>query len=171
MNNSSNIQEWDFDDSYTGFNGSISTHSFKVGSFSRMATYWPSIVFQDDSYTLQEILFNGSLPGNSGGWLQSAMNINGLNNSGLANVPLTADGNFGVSVFYDRNDQKIFDLERNQSVGGWIPGKCRPCYRPATVKPLIANDFIIQAHCLCPSSQLPPLERLPSRDILTFRTS
>jgi hypothetical protein len=133
VDNSSNIREWDFDDSYTGSSGSISTHSFKIGAFSRMATYWPSIVFQDDSYMLQEILFNQSQQGNSGGWLQSAMNVDGLNNSGLANVPLTANGNFGVSVFYDRNDQKLFELARNQSVGGWIPGKYESRYCLATI--------------------------------------
>jgi hypothetical protein len=120
---------------------------------------------------LQEILFNSSLQGNSGGWLQNAMNVNGLNNSGLANVPLTADGDFGVSVFYDRNDQKLFELARNQSVGGWIPGKYGPRYCLATLMQLVANDFITQAHCLCPSSLLPPLERLLCHEILIFRTS
>jgi hypothetical protein len=126
----------------TAFNGSISTHDFKIGTFSRMATYWPSLVFQDDSYMLQEILYNGSLPGNIGNWLQSAVNVNGLNHSGLANVPLTANGNYGVSILYDRNDQKLFDLQRNQSVGGWIPGKCRPCHSPTSAEPLIANDLL-----------------------------
>jgi hypothetical protein len=157
VDNSSNIQEWDFADSYTGFNGSISTHSFKIGAFSRMATYFPSIIFQDDSYMLQEILYNGTIPGNSGGWSQSAMNVNGLNNSGLADVPLTANGNFGVSVFYNRNDQKLFDLARNQSVGGWTPGKCGPCYRLAKPRPLLnrcllmtsSSRYIVSAHPLC----------------------
>jgi hypothetical protein len=135
-----------------------------------MATYWPSIVFQDESYMLQEILYNGSLLGNSGGWSQSAMNINGLNNSGLANVPLTADGSFGVSVFYNRDDQKLFAVERNQSVGGWIPGKYGSCDNPTAVKVLIANNLTIQAPCLCLSSLLPPLELLPSRDHPINRT-
>jgi hypothetical protein len=68
---------------------------------------WPSIIFQDDSNMLQEILLNTTTPGNDGGWSHSAVDVNGLSNSGLADVPLTANGNFGVNLFYDRNDQSM----------------------------------------------------------------
>lgn len=86
---------------------------------------------------LQEILYNSSIPGNIGWWSQSAMDVQGLNNSGLAGMSLTANGNLGVSVFYDRNDQKLFDLARNQSVGGWTPGKCGPYYKLAIPQVLL----------------------------------
>jgi hypothetical protein len=83
-----------------------------------MATYWKSIVFQDDSYVLQEILAASD-------WEQSSLDVIGVNNSGLAIIPWTADEN-STSVFYDRNDNKLFNLQGNQSVSRWVPGKCIP---------------------------------------------
>jgi hypothetical protein len=117
VNNTNNIKEWDFVDSYSGSIGSISSLNFKIGTSSRMVAYWTSTVFQDDSYALQEI------QATSAGWEQVAMDVNGLNNSGLAIVPLAANNTFsGFSVLYDRDDGKLFDLQRNQSAG-WVPGK------------------------------------------------
>jgi hypothetical protein len=94
-----------------------------------MVAYWPSLVFQDSDGMMQEILYN-----KSGGWSQSSLGVRGWNSSGLAEVPLSQNfTNYGVDVFYQRDDQRVIEFSRNSSIGGWSAGMyilflCMQCY-------------------------------------------
>jgi len=104
----------------------MSNYNFSVGNTSRMASYWPSLVFQDGSGMVQEILYNSSISGNQGGWSQRSLGVLGWNSSGLAEVPLSANfTTYGIDLLYQRDDQKLIDFARNSSVGGWSTGTYR----------------------------------------------
>jgi hypothetical protein len=103
----------------TGSSGSISQLTYTAGRYSGLVSYWPSIVFQDDEGTLQEIQYN--LTKSTTGWSQNSLNVIGWNSSRLAEVPLRADFlNGGVNVFYQRDDQEMISFGRNSSL--WSPG-------------------------------------------------
>ncbi|KAF2669635.1 hypothetical protein BT63DRAFT_373088 [Microthyrium microscopicum] len=125
-NNASLIKEWNFNESSdTGASGSISSLTFRTGASSRMSSYWPSLVFQDDSGTLTEIFYNSSVSQQA--WNQRGLGLVGRNNSGLAEVPLTTNlaqntntpVDFGMGIFYQRDDFKPFDATRGTNLGAW----------------------------------------------------
>jgi hypothetical protein len=117
------LREWNFVNSYTGANGSLSSFTFTSGTSSRLVSYWPSIIFQDGSNQVQGIVYNWSEPGNKEGWYQSPLDLRGWNGSGLAAVPLRQDyADGGVNLFYQRDDQKLLAYSGNISIG-WSVGR------------------------------------------------
>ncbi|KAL7798574.1 hypothetical protein V8C37DRAFT_368331 [Trichoderma ceciliae] len=116
VNNAGLLQEWWFREqeipsaqTWNG-NGSLSPNGWKAGVSSRLATYWPSLILQDDSDQVQEIYYyNGS-------WTQNALGLACQNHSAFAVVPysVSAGREGGESFIYQRDDQKLLVEERKQ---------------------------------------------------------
>ena len=127
LDDSNIIRGWDFfsDPDRTDLNGTISRYSFSAGSNTRMGSYWPSLIFQDASESVQEIIWNKSLSiSDSDGWSQRSIGVQGWSHSGLAEVPLSPNfANYGVNLLYQRDDGKLIDFSRNNSLTGWSIGK------------------------------------------------
>lgn len=88
----------------------MSTNGFSAGASSRLATYWPSVIFQDDSGQVREAYYAEP------GWTQSALGLQCQNHSAFAEVPysINAGREGGEKVIYQRDDQKLRIGERTQ---------------------------------------------------------
>ncbi|KAL7932961.1 hypothetical protein V8C35DRAFT_66923 [Trichoderma chlorosporum] len=95
------------------FNGSgiMSSKGWKAAGDSKIATYWPSVIFQDDSDQMQEAYYANLT------WTQTAVGLESLNNSAFAEVPysVTAGRFGGEKILYQQSDQKLLIEERNNS--------------------------------------------------------
>ncbi|KAL7924018.1 hypothetical protein ACQKWADRAFT_288555 [Trichoderma austrokoningii] len=91
-------------------NGSMSPNAWKAGVGSRFASYWPSVVVQDDTSQVQELYYNGS-------WSRNNLDLACQNHSAFAEIPLSVKGGLiGAENFiYQRDDQKLFIEGRKQS--------------------------------------------------------
>ncbi|KAL7942615.1 hypothetical protein V8C42DRAFT_354739 [Trichoderma barbatum] len=119
LNEANEIQEWYFREqdspssSAQTFNGSgiMSSKGWKAAENSKVATYWPSVIFQDDSDHMQEAYYANLT------WAQSAVGLECRNNSAFAEVPYSVNaGRFrGERLIYQRDDQKLLVEERDNS--------------------------------------------------------
>ncbi|KAF3075905.1 hypothetical protein CFAM422_001637 [Trichoderma lentiforme] len=95
------------------FNGSgiMSSKGWKAAGDSKIASYWPSVIFQDDSDQMQEAYYANLT------WAQSELGLKCQNNSAFAEVPYSvAAGRFGgEKLIYQQDDQKLRIEERNNS--------------------------------------------------------
>ncbi|KAK0761409.1 hypothetical protein N5P37_006359 [Trichoderma harzianum] len=95
------------------FNGSgiMSSKGWKAAGDSKIASYWPSVIFQDDSDQMQEAYYANLT------WAQSEVGLKCQNNSAFAEVPYSvAAGRFGgEKLIYQQDDQKLHIEERNNS--------------------------------------------------------
>lgn len=99
-------------------NGSMSPNAWKAGVGSRLTSYWPSVIVQDDTSQLQEIYYNGS-------WSQNNLGLACQNHSAFAEMPVSIKGGLtGAENFvYQRNDQKLFIEARKDSTASASTGK------------------------------------------------
>lgn len=99
-------------------NGSMSPNAWKAGVGSRFASYWPSVVVQDETSQVQELYYNGS-------WSQNNLGLACQNHSAFAEIPLSTKGGLiGAENFiYQRDDQKLFIEGRKQSTASVSTGK------------------------------------------------
>lgn len=97
---------------------------------SKLTSYWPSIIFQDGSNTVQEIVHNGSA-----GWAKVDIGLKAQDYTSMAEVNVPGDTglvgtSWGTKLFYQRDDGKLFAVSRNQTLGSWSAGE--PLSRRAT---------------------------------------
>ncbi|KAK1254112.1 hypothetical protein MKX08_008107 [Trichoderma sp. CBMAI-0020] len=110
------IQEWEVQEhpgaATNNLNGTISSLGLKPGPNSRLATYWPSLIFQDDLNQLQETYFTTSSK-----WLQNPLNISPQNHSALAEIVYSASSarKGGGNFIYQGGDQKLQAEGRSSS--------------------------------------------------------
>ncbi|EHK18003.1 uncharacterized protein TRIVIDRAFT_226121 [Trichoderma virens Gv29-8] len=119
LNDANEIQEFYFREqdspspSAQTFNGSgiMSSKGWKAAGDSKIATYWPSVIFQDGSGQMQEAYYANLT------WAQTAVGLKCQNNSAFAEVPYSViAGRFGGErLIYQRDDQKLLVEERNNS--------------------------------------------------------
>ena len=120
LDDSNIIQEWNDDPSNapTG-NGSISAKGWKVGATSRLAAYWPNILYQDDSDVFHHIGINDN------GWAEDAAKLGKVamfKHTGLVVVPRD-QSNTAVEAIYQRSDRKIGVYKSAlKSPGNWSYG-------------------------------------------------
>jgi hypothetical protein len=102
----------------------MSPNGWKAGENSRFASYWPSLVLQDDSNQVQEILYH------NGGWIQNDLGLACQNHSAFAEVPYSISGGIdgGEVYIYQRDDQKLLVEGRKQSTSGLSVGKSMTSY-------------------------------------------
>jgi hypothetical protein len=88
----------------------MSTYGWKVGVSSRLAAYWPSVIFQDDSGQIQEAYYANL------GWTQKGLGLKCQNHSAFIEVPysINAGREGGEKIIYQRDDQKLLIEERTQ---------------------------------------------------------
>ncbi|PNP41792.1 hypothetical protein TGAMA5MH_06385 [Trichoderma gamsii] len=111
LNNENILQEWYFreqDSAYPSaqtFSGSgpMSPNGWKASPNTRLAAYWPSVIFQDGNNQVQEA-YDANLT-----WARSSKGLKSRNGSALAEVPSSVlGGRFGGDkILYQRDDQKL----------------------------------------------------------------
>lgn len=112
------IQEWEVLEQkvpkvqISNQNGTISSLGLKPGANSRLATYWPSLIFQDDVNQLQETYYT-----TSNKWLQNPLNLSSQNHSALAEVTYSTNSarQGGGNFIYQGDDQKLLAEGRSSS--------------------------------------------------------
>lgn len=104
-------QNWRDGGPVTGFSDSIVNASFTPAADSRLATYWPSTVYQDSDGSVQEIYFNLT---NGGYQKPASLAVSGTAAGPLIALPLTpAHGGKELRVLYRRSDGKLYEFNRN----------------------------------------------------------
>lgn len=101
-------------------NGTISSLGLKPGPNTRLATYWPSLIFQDDLNQLQETYYTTSSK-----WLQNPLNISPQNHSALVEIVYSASSarKGGGNFIYQGDDQKLQAEGRSSSTTSLKAGK------------------------------------------------
>ncbi|KAL7893630.1 hypothetical protein HDV63DRAFT_183290 [Trichoderma sp. SZMC 28014] len=111
LNSQNILQEWYFREqdstspSAQTFSGSgpMSPNGWKASPNSRLAAYWPSVIFQAENNGLQEA-YDANLT-----WVRNPKGLQSRNGSALAELPSSViEGRFGGDrILYQRNDQKL----------------------------------------------------------------
>ncbi|KAL6898211.1 hypothetical protein GGI43DRAFT_428447 [Trichoderma evansii] len=116
LNDENMLQEWYFREqdsaspsaqTFTG-SGPMSPNGWKAAPNTRIAAYWPSVIYQDESNQMKEA-YDANLT-----WAQSAVGLQTRNGSPFAEVPYSVNaGRFGgEKILYQRDDQKLILEER-----------------------------------------------------------
>lgn len=111
------IQEWYFREqdsaspsaqTFAG-SGPMSSNGWKAAANTRLAAYWPSVIFQDESNQMQEV-YDANLT-----FVRSAVGLKSRNGSAFAELPysVTAGRYGGEKILYQRDDQKLILEERS----------------------------------------------------------
>ncbi|OCK74086.1 hypothetical protein K432DRAFT_364028 [Lepidopterella palustris CBS 459.81] len=108
-----NEWSWDITDSTLGTSGSLTPYTIPTGSDSRLASYWPFIIYQDAGLGLHEVVYDCRFPGC---WFNRTLNQTGYDGADIVIVP--AQQNLReMNIIYQRGDQKLMSLDRNSTNG------------------------------------------------------
>ncbi|OTA08629.1 hypothetical protein A9Z42_0003280 [Trichoderma parareesei] len=117
LNDQDEIQEWVFREQQDVTSSSAQTHNgsgiisskgWKAGTNSRLASYWPSVIYQDSDNLMQEA-YCANLT-----WNQEKVGLKCHEGSAFAEIPYGVDtaGSGGERIIYQRDDQKLLVAER-----------------------------------------------------------
>jgi hypothetical protein len=108
------IREQDF---YPGTsqNGSLSEQNYKASPSSGLSTYWPSLVYEDDSGAFYEVTFAGSITNNVWNTEQFSQPGEGISGSALVEITKTTTYT-DLTLFYQTNNGDL--VQRTRSFGG-----------------------------------------------------
>ncbi|QYT04847.1 hypothetical protein H0G86_011750 [Trichoderma simmonsii] len=97
----------------TDTKGTIDPLAYKAGPNTRIATYWPSVIFQNEVNQLEEAYFSTKSV-----WSQQLLNLSSTNHSALVEVPYSGERTGSANFIYQRDDGRLFAESRvNSSVG------------------------------------------------------
>ncbi|KAL6812894.1 hypothetical protein GGI42DRAFT_313168 [Trichoderma sp. SZMC 28013] len=97
----------------TDTTGTINSKAYKAGPNTRLASYWPSLIWQNDVNQLEEAYFTVQSV-----WDQQLLNLSSVNHSALVEVPYWGGRTGSANFIYQRDDQRLFAEWRvNASVG------------------------------------------------------
>ncbi|KAM6478336.1 hypothetical protein HDV62DRAFT_190439 [Trichoderma sp. SZMC 28011] len=97
----------------TDTKGTIDPLAYKAGPNTRIATYWPSVIFQNEVNQLEEAYFSTKSV-----WSQQLLNLSSTNHSALVEVPYWGGRTGSANFIYQRDDGRLFAESRvNSSVG------------------------------------------------------
>ncbi|ORY15318.1 hypothetical protein BCR34DRAFT_183877 [Clohesyomyces aquaticus] len=120
LDDKSTLQEFIFkDDSKTGKSGTLNSQNIKPASDTRLAAYWPLIVYQSPENTISETRYNCST-GTTDCWNNVKLDItaHGSSNS-LAVVPMGRRV-FGLFLYYQRQDEELVNYVWQDATGVWL---------------------------------------------------
>ncbi|KAK4066247.1 uncharacterized protein Triagg1_8079 [Trichoderma aggressivum f. europaeum] len=96
----------------TDTTGTINPKAYKAGPNTRIASYWPSVIFQNEVNQLEEAYFTTQSV-----WNHQLLNLSSTNHSALAEVPYWGGRTGSANFIYQRDDQRLFAERRvNASV-------------------------------------------------------
>ncbi|PTB76445.1 hypothetical protein M440DRAFT_1333822 [Trichoderma longibrachiatum ATCC 18648] len=117
LNDQDELQEWVFREQDTNsssaqtHNGSgiMSSKGWKAGSNSRLASYWPSLIYQDGDNLMQEA-YCANLT-----WSQEKVGLKSHEGSVFAEIPysVNAAASGGERIIYQSDDRKLLVMKRN----------------------------------------------------------
>ena len=125
LDSSNYIREQDFSPGTTQ-SGSLSLQNYKASPSSALSTYWPSLVYEDDSGAFSEITYAGSITSNVWNTVQFTQSGAAISGSGLAEIPRTM-AYTGLIQFYQASNGDL--VQKNRDSGGslntvWSAGEC-----------------------------------------------
>jgi hypothetical protein len=103
------IREFNFAFGATVANGSLSELGWKAGAQSSLTTYWPNIVYQDDSANLYQISYSPS----ASSWNRTAVGAFQVSNSSGLVVSPNDQFYDGYSVFGYGSDGELQQYNRS----------------------------------------------------------
>jgi hypothetical protein len=117
LNDQDEIQEWVFREQQDVTSSSAQTHNgsgimsskgWKAGANSRLASYWPSVIYQDGDNLMQEA-YCANLT-----WNQEKVGLKCHEGSAFAEIPYSVNtaGSGGERIIYQRDDQKLHVAKR-----------------------------------------------------------
>lgn len=102
----------------TDTKGTIDPLAYKAGPNTRIATYWPSVIFQNEVNQLEEAYFSTKSV-----WSQQLLNLSSTNHSALVEVPYSGERTGSANFIYQRDDGRLFAESRVNSSVGAAAGK------------------------------------------------
>ena len=133
LDESSTLQEFIFvDDKTTGHPGTLGEANITTAPDSRLAAYWPSVVYQNSDNTISEAKFNCSKSkDNDNCWNLENLNIKAYGPSaGLAEIPM-GRASAGMYLYYQRDDEELVNSAYQRKTDEWEPCK----YRASRIAP------------------------------------
>ncbi|KAL6872827.1 hypothetical protein J3F83DRAFT_731110 [Trichoderma novae-zelandiae] len=120
LNGEDEVQEWVFREqdipssSAQTSNGSgiLTSKGWKAGANSRLAAYWPSLIYQDGDNLMQEA-YCANLT-----WNPEKVGLKCHDNSAFAEIPYTVNAarSGGERIVYQRDDRKLLVAKRNSLI-------------------------------------------------------
>jgi hypothetical protein len=97
----------------TNTKGTIDEQSIKAGPNTRLAAYWPSVIFQNEVNQIEEAYYSVH-----NYWGRQLLNLSSLNHSALAEVPHWRAKTGSANFIYQRDDRRLFaEWRDNANVG------------------------------------------------------
>ncbi|PNP59162.1 hypothetical protein THARTR1_01410 [Trichoderma harzianum] len=97
----------------TDTKGTIAPMAIRAGPNTRLAAYWPSVIFQNQVNQIEEAYYS-----THSSWNQQLLNLSSVNHSALAEVPYWGGRTGSANFIYQRDDRRLFAEWRvNASVG------------------------------------------------------
>lgn len=123
LDENAKLQEYIFEDNdKTGYNGSLNDQNIVPANNTRLASYWPSLVYQNPDDTISEMRYDCPI-GASSCWKSKNLDIKGPGPSApLAEVPR---GRWGTEshLYYQRQDGELVNLVFRNDTEQWTTGK------------------------------------------------
>ncbi|KAL7935643.1 hypothetical protein V8C35DRAFT_297863 [Trichoderma chlorosporum] len=97
----------------TDTQGNINAEAIRAGPDTRLAAYWPSVIFQNEVNQIEEAYYSIRRS-----WGQKLLNLSSLNHSALVEVPYSGTRSGSANFIYQRDDNQLFaEWRANASVG------------------------------------------------------
>ena len=103
-------------------NGSLSQENYKASPSSGLSTYWPSLIYKDDSGEFYEVTYAGSLATNVWNANTFSQSDEGGSQSGLAEMTTTLNYT-SVTLFYQTASGYLVRRARDSGSATWNAGE------------------------------------------------
>ncbi|KAF2734500.1 hypothetical protein EJ04DRAFT_576892 [Polyplosphaeria fusca] len=119
LDENSTLQEFIFKNGDpAGRTGPLNSHNIRAASDSQLASYWPSVAFQNSDNSISEVRYNCSTA-TTDCWTRRDLGINGSGPStSLAEVPMHTDLK-GLFLYYQREDEELVNYQWSRATDDW----------------------------------------------------
>ena len=103
-------------------NGSLSQENYKASPSSGLSTYWPSLIYKDDSGEFYEVTYAGSITANIWNAKAFSQPDEGGSESGLAELSTTLNYT-SLTLFYQTASGYLVQRRRDSGSAIWSAGE------------------------------------------------
>jgi hypothetical protein len=137
------IQEYIFhSDNDTGRSGPLNSLNARADTNTRLASYWPSLVYQNSDNSISELRYNCTV-NETNCWHNQNLVISGPRpGAAVAEVPQRRNMS-GLVLFYQREDENVVGYKWSDVTGQWSVGAYRPSYPPLPCDPRALTRYLL----------------------------